>query len=137
MRDPHHMNSPERAGLADSAFGALHHMIRITKLEWQLVKHDLSDSMSKIVMGVAFIIGAVIFALIGLFILAAAAVAALVEMGFSVALSALAVGGALFVIALILAFVARASFRKMGDLPKRSFDNIQRDFQAVKEGINA
>ena len=80
--------------------------------------------------GVAAIVG-----LVGLNVLAGAAVAALAATGLGPAWSALLVGVVLSLVALGLALAGRAALRLRGIWPDRALRGLRRDAEAVQQGL--
>ena len=80
--------------------------------------------------GVAAVVG-----LVGLNVLAGAAVAGLAHAGLGPAWAALIVGAVLCLVALGLAMAGRAALRLRGILPNRVFRGIRRDADALRQGL--
>lgn len=111
--------------------------VRILRKEATLAKAELSENLSRAGLALGLLVGAIILALVALVALAGAAVAALVAAGWSIWLSALIVGGGLALFAAIFAVLGVRGLRPERLAPSRSIENVKRDFNVIKEQINA
>ena len=101
--------------------------------ELKLARAELSNIVTRAGMGIAFIAIAMLMALVALNVLASAVVAYLAANGLSIGTAALAVGGLLIVIALILAFMGKSRLSAEALTPDRTVENIRDDIAAMKE----
>jgi hypothetical protein len=108
---------------------------RLVKGELRLARVEATEGLKSAVGGLVKIAIAAILALVGLNVLAGAAVAALAEAGLGPAWSALVVGLALCLIAVGLALAGRAALRLRGILPDRAARGLRRDAEAVRQGL--
>ncbi|MBY4892867.1 phage holin family protein [Rhodobacteraceae bacterium N5(2021)] len=111
--------------------------VRILRKEASLAKAELSENLGRAGVALGLLVGAVVLALVALVTLAGAGVAGLVAAGWSVWLSALVVGGGLAVIAAIFATIGVRGLKPESLAPSRSIENVKRDFNVIKEQINA
>ncbi|QXT39099.1 phage holin family protein [Gymnodinialimonas ceratoperidinii] len=111
---------------------------RILRKEAALAKAEVGENLSRAGAGIGMLVGAALLGLVALFAFAGAAVAALVSLaGWPVYWAALAVGGVLVLIAIILAMKGKNDLKPERLMPDRSISNVKRDVAAVKESINA
>lgn len=104
--------------------------------EITLAKAEARQSANRAAFGLALIAVAAILALTALDILAAAAVAAMVENGVQPGWAALIVGGASLVVAIALALHGRTRLRADALAPDRTARNIRADFETIREATN-
>lgn len=108
---------------------------RLVRGELMLAKAEATEGLKSAVGGMVKIAVAAIFALVGLNVLAGAAVAALAATGMGPAWAAVIVGAGLVVLALVLALAGRAALRLRGLLPDRAVRGLRRDAEAVQAGL--
>jgi hypothetical protein len=108
---------------------------RLVRGELMLAKAEATEGLKSAVGGMVKIAVAAIIALVGLNVLAGAAVAALAATGMGPAWAAVIVGAALVVLALVLALAGRAALRLRGLLPDRAVRGLRRDAEAVQAGL--
>jgi hypothetical protein len=108
---------------------------RLVRGELMLAKAEATEGLKSAVGGMVKIAVAAIIALVGLNVLAGAAVAALAATGMGPAWAAVIVGSALVVLALVLALAGRAALRLRGLLPDRAVRGLRRDAEAVQAGL--
>ena len=109
---------------------------RLVRGELMLAQAEATQGIKAATAGLVKIAAAAIIALVGLNILAGAAVAAVAATGIGPAWAALIVGIGLCVLALALAMSGRAALRLRGLWPKRALRGLQRDAEAVRAGLN-
>lgn len=127
---------PEREGtraLLSEVFSTLG---RLVQGELKLAKAEATEGIKHAVGGLVKIVLAAIIALVGLNVLAGAAVAALAATGLGPAWAAVIVGVALCALALILAMAGRAALKLRGLWPDRALRGVRRDAEAVQAGLN-
>lgn len=108
---------------------------RLVRGELMLAKAEATEGLKSAVGGMVKIAVAAIIALVGLNVLAGAAVAALAATGMGPAWAAVIVGAGLVVLALVLALAGRAALRLRGLLPDRAVRGLRRDAEAVQAGL--
>jgi hypothetical protein len=108
---------------------------RLVKGEMLLARAEATQGLKAAGSGLAKIAVAGIVALVGLNVLAGAAVAELAATGLGPGLAGLLVGLVLCLVALGLALSGRAALRLRGILPDRALRGLRRDAEAVREGV--
>lgn len=108
---------------------------RLVKGELMLARAEAAEGLRAAGSGLAKLALAAILALVGLNVLAGAAVAGLAATGLGPAWAGLIVGLALCLLALVLAMAARAALRLRGMLPDRALRGLQRDAEAVRQAL--
>lgn len=109
---------------------------RLVKGELLLARAEAAEGLRSAGSGLVKIGVAAIIGLVGLNVLAGAAVAGLAATGLGPAWSALVVGVALSALALGLALAGRAALRLRGLWPDRALRGLRRDAEAVRQGLN-
>lgn len=109
------------------------HMTTIVRKEIELAKAELSEKASQAGRGIALLVIAAIILLVALNVLAAALVAALAATGLGAGWAAVAVGGALVLIAVIFALKGKSDLEPKNLAPKRTQEKAHRVAEAVKE----
>lgn len=105
---------------------------RLVSGELRLARAEAAESLQQAGAGLAKIAIAVVLGLVGLNVLAGAAVAALAAAGLGPAWAAVLVGLALCLLAVGLAMSGRAALRLRGFLPDRTLRNLRRDAEALR-----
>ena len=108
---------------------------RLVRGELALAKAEAAENLKAAGTGVIKIIVAAVLALVGLNVLAGAAVAALAATGLGPGWAALLVGLALCVVAVVLLATGRAALRLKGLWPDRAVRGLRRDAAAVRAGL--
>lgn len=109
---------------------------RLVKGELMLAKAEAVEGAKAAVGGLVKIGVAAILALVGLNVLAGAAVAALAEAGLGPAWSAVIVGLVLVGVAVGLALAGKAALRPRGLWPDRAVRGLRRDAEAVRGALS-
>ncbi|HLQ18062.1 MAG TPA: phage holin family protein [Tabrizicola sp.] len=109
---------------------------RLLRGELMLAKAEATEGLKSAAAGLVKIGIAAIVALVGLNVLAGAAVAALAATGLGPAWAAVIVGVALLVVALVLALSGRAALTLRGLWPDRATRGLRRDAEAVRAGLS-
>ncbi|SFB11313.1 Putative Holin-X, holin superfamily III [Poseidonocella pacifica] len=115
---------------------ALRHFSRLIQSEMELARAEMSENLSRAGAGVGMLAGAGILALVGLNVLAGALVAYIAQNGLSAGLAALLVGGALLIVALILALVGKGRLTAKAMTPSHTMENLRRDAQEIREATH-
>jgi hypothetical protein len=108
---------------------------RLVRGEFLLAKAEASEGLKTAAGGLSRIVMAAIVALVGLNVLAGAAVAALAATGLGAAWAAVIVGVGLLAMAASLAMAGRAALRLQGLWPDRALRGLRRDAEAVQAGL--
>ena len=115
---------------------AMTHVSNLVRGEINLAKAEISNNLKKAVAGIAMIVAAIVLAMVGLNVLAAAATAAVAEgFGISAGWAALIVGGIILLICAILVAVGASRLKASSLAPTRTVENVKRDAHAVKEAV--
>ena len=109
---------------------------RLVKGELRLARAEATEGLRAAGSGLAKIGVAAVVGLVGLNVLAGAAVAGLAAVGLGPVWAALVVGLTLSAIALVLAMAGRAALRLRGIWPDRAVRGLRRDAEAVGRGLN-
>lgn len=115
----------------------LRHLSSLLQNELSLAKAEIRENVSRAGTGIAFLVIAVVLALVALNVLASAAVAWIAAAGLSVGLSALIVGGLLLAIAAVFVVTGRNRLSAEALNPDRTVANVKRDVAAMKEATHA
>jgi hypothetical protein len=108
---------------------------RLVQGELRLARAEATEALKAAGSGLVKIAIAAVVALVGLNVLAGAAVAALATAGLGPVWSAFVVGLALCLVALGLALAGRAALRLRGIWPDRALRGLRRDVEAVQHGL--
>lgn len=127
---------PESEGIRTLLSEVIGSLGRLVRGELMLARAEATEGVKHAVGGLVKIAVGAILALVGLNVLAGAAVAALAATGLGPAWSALIVGGALCVLALILVLAGRAALTLRGIWPDRALRGLHRDVEAVQAGLD-
>jgi TRAP-type C4-dicarboxylate transport system permease small subunit len=96
----------------------------------------MSHIITRAGVGIALIAVAMLMALVSLNVLASAAVAYIAAVGLSVGLAALIVGGALLLLAIVLAVIGKSRLSAKALTPDTTAQSIKQDFSSIKEASN-
>lgn len=108
---------------------------RLVRGELSLARAEAAEGLKAAGSGLVKIGVAAVMGLVGLNVLAGAAVAGLAAAGLGPAWAALIVGGGLCLVALALALAGKAALRLRGVLPNRALRGLRRDAEAVRQGL--
>lgn len=109
---------------------------RLVRGELMLARAEAAEGLRTAAGGLVKIGLAAIFGLVGLNVLAGAAVAGLAAAGLGPTAAALIVGVILSGLALVLALVGRAALRLRGLWPDRALRGLRRDAEAVRAAVS-
>lgn len=129
-------SEPETEGIRTLMSEVIGSLGRLVRGELMLAKAEATEGVKHAVGGLVKIAIAAIVALVGLNVLAGAAVAALAATGIGPAWASLIVGIALCVLALILVLAGRSALQLRGIWPDRALRGVRRDAEAVQAGLN-
>jgi hypothetical protein len=111
----------------------VNHVTELVRKEITLLRAEMNDKATQVAVALGSIVAAVVFVLTALNVLAAALVAALTNAGIPAAWSAVIVGGALAIVAVILANRGIANLKAQNLAPERTARATMRDADMVKE----
>ena len=114
---------------------ALTHMSSLVRKEMDLARAEVSQNLTKAAVAVGLLVGAVVFALTALNVLAAALAAAIAELGIEEGWAALIVGVLFAAIAAIMASKGANDLKASSLAPTRTAENLRKDKDAVKESL--
>ena len=108
---------------------------RLVQGELRLARAEVAEGLKTAGSGLVKIGIAAVVGLVGLNVLAGAAVGALALTGLGPVWAGFVVGLALCLVALGLALAGRAALRLRGVWPDRALQNLRRDAEAVRQGL--
>lgn len=108
---------------------------RLVRGELSLARAEAAEGLKAAGSGLVKIGVAAVLGLVGLNVLAGAAVAGLAATGLGPAWAALIVGGGLCVVAVGLVMAGKAALRLRGIVPNRALRGLRRDAEAVRQGL--
>lgn len=108
---------------------------RLVRGELSLARAEAAEGLKAAGSGLVKIGVAAVLGLVGLNVLAGAAVAGLAATGLGPAWAALIVGGGLCLVAVGLVMAGKAALRLRGILPNRALRGLRRDAEAVRQGL--
>ena len=107
----------------------------LARKEMALFKAELSDNVRTLLMGIAMIAGAAVFAIAAIILFTEALVKWLATVVGSEALSALIVGGVMAAVAVGLVLYGRSTMSAASLAPQRSVRSVQRDAKVLSESV--
>ena len=114
---------------------ALRDTTDLARKEVALFRAELAENVRTLVMGLAMMVGAAVFAIAAIILFTEALVKWLATVVGSEALSALIVGGAMAVIAVGLVLYGRSTMSAASLMPNRAVRSIQRDTKVLSERV--
>ncbi len=133
----HAQGTTPRPPHLQSLFGeALRESSDLASKEFALFKVEMTESIRKLFLGIAMMVGAAVFAIAAIGLLTEALVEWLATVVNSEALAALIVGGILAAIAIGLALAGKSAFSKFSLTPERTVRSIKRDTQVISERVS-
>jgi hypothetical protein len=111
----------------------VNHVTELVRKEITLFRAEMNDKATQVFVALGSIVAALVFVLTALNVLAAALVAALTNAGIPAAWSAVIVGGALAIVAAVLANRGIANLKAQNLAPERTARATMRDAEMVKE----
>jgi hypothetical protein len=114
---------------------AVRDMSDLARKELALFRAELSENVKALVIGVAMMVGAAVFAIAAIILFTEALVKWLATVVGSEALAALIVGGAMAMVAVGLVLYGRSTMSAASLLPTRATRSIQRDTTVLSERI--
>jgi hypothetical protein len=107
----------------------------LVRTEGQLARAEISEKMTLAASGLGLIVGGAILLMPALVVLLEAAVAALVDNGIAPYWAALIVGGACFVLGLILLLIGVSWLRAGKLVPDKTIHQLQRDAATARSQV--
>ena len=107
----------------------------LMRTEGQLARAEISEKMTLAATGLGLIVGGAILLMPALVVLLEAAVAALVDNGIAPYWAALIVGGACFVLGLILLLIGVSWLRAGKLVPDKTISQLQRDAATARSQV--
>ena len=129
------MAEHQREGIQNLIGDALRDATDLARKEVALFKAELSDNMRKLLMGIAMIAAAGVFALVAIILFTAALVDWLAVKVGSEALANLIVGAVMAAVAVGLVLYGRSAMSTASLVPQRSVRSIQRDTTVLSESV--
>ena len=102
-----------------------------------LFRHEMSENIRRLVVGLVVMVGAAVFAIVGLLVLIDALVKWLATVVGSEALSALIIGMSLLAVAVVLALLGRGRLSLTALAPPRTGRQLQQAAKVIKEHVEA
>ncbi|MCJ2035551.1 phage holin family protein [Methylobacterium sp. J-068] len=107
----------------------------ILRGEIALFRQEMADNLRRLIVGLAAMAAAAVFAVVGFLVLVDALVKWLATVVGSEALAALIVGTPFLVIGIVLALTARSRFSVDGLIPTRTGRQLRQDAVVIKERV--
>ena len=107
----------------------------LAQKEFALFRTEVSENLKKMVIGLAMLVVAAVFAIAAVLLFTEALVEWLATVVGSEALAALIVGGILLVVAVVLGLWARNAISAASLAPTRTLHSLQRDSQVLSERV--
>ena len=123
------------ASLQELVGNALKDAAELARKEFALFRTELTDNLRTMVMGLALMILAAVFAIASLMLFTQALVEWLATKVGSEALAALIVGGALLLLAIGLGLWGRSAVSSFSLTPQRTVRSIKRDGEVLSERV--
>jgi hypothetical protein len=108
----------------------------LLRQESQLARTEISENVSRAIMGVVLAVAAAVLLIPALVILLLAAVYALESTGLASYWSALAIGGGVLIIGLILMLVGLSRLKAKNLVPRKTINQLQEDAALAKRQVN-
>ncbi|MCJ2009323.1 phage holin family protein [Methylobacterium sp. J-092] len=128
---------PPSGGLQGLLAEALRGASDVVRGEIALFRQEMANNLRSLIVGLAAMTGAAVFAVVGFLVLVDALVKWLATVVGSEALSALIIGVVFLVIGIVLALTARRRFSLNGLMPTRTGQQLRQDAAVIKEHVDA
>ncbi|TXM90916.1 phage holin family protein [Methylobacterium sp. WL116] len=128
---------PPAGGLQGLLAEALRGAGDVVRGEIALFRQEMADNLRSLIVGLAAMTGAAVFAVVGFLVLIDALVTWLATVVGSEALSALIVGVVFLVIGIVLALTAKSRFSLDALVPTRTGRQLRQDASVIKEHVDA
>ncbi len=110
-------------------------LAELMRTEGLLARAEISEKMTRVATGLGLVVGGAILLMPALVVLLEAAVAALVDNGFAPYWSALIVGGACFLLGLILLLTGVSWLRAGKLIPDKTIHQLQQDAATARSQV--
>ncbi len=131
-----HTSMDERSP-ADLLSDAASRISSLMRKEVDLARAEIDENLKRAIAAAGLLVAAIVFALTALHVLAAALVAAIVELGLEPGWASLIVGLGFALLAFVLAMGGLRGLSASSLAPTRTAESIQADVQMIKETTNA
>lgn len=125
-----------RPSIVSLVADTLGNLVAILRGEIALAKAEMRDSASKVAAALILLAVAGVLGVVGLNTLAATAILALIAAGMSEVVASLVVGIAVFGLAAIVFFMAKARLDAATGAPERIAESLRRDAAALKAQVS-
>ena len=105
--------------------------LRLLRIDLQLLRSELAEKVGVLGVGLAFTTAAVIFLIVGIVLLFVAAIAALVDYGFSLTVAALVVAAALGVLGMACLWFGLRQLQAKRLMPLNAIRQAERDLESI------
>jgi hypothetical protein len=109
----------------------------LARKEGQLARAELSEKITQVGFGLAFIVGGAVLLIPALVVLLQAAVTALEQAGFQPTAAALIVGGAVLLIGIILLMLGISRLKVEKLIPNKTIHQIREDASVAKQQLRS
>lgn len=114
----------------------LNQFTTLLRQESQLARAEISENVNRAIMGVVLAMAAAVLLIPALVILLLAAVYALESTGLAPYWSALAIGGGVLILGLILMLVGLSRLKAKNLVPRKTLNQLQEDAALAKRQVN-
>lgn len=111
------------------------HVTELFRKEIMLARAELNEKTSQVTNAGGMLAGALVFGIVGLIFLAGTVALALIAAGLGPVWAALIVGGALTLLAVIMAMAGKSKLKPANLAPSRTVHSVQRDATMAKERV--
>ena len=125
----HHASA--RANLAAPAMEISKTGVRLIATEARLLRTELREKMGRLGLGVALAAGGGVLLLLAVVLLFVALIGALIDAGFSLPIAALIVFAAAFIVGGSCLWLGLRQLRLEMLMPKRTIEQVQKDFASI------
>jgi len=129
------MHDSTRA-LSDIIGDLLRELTSLFRSEGQLARTEVSEKLQNLGSALGLVAAGFVILLPATIILLEAGVAALIQVGFSPAIAALSVGGAVLLVGLVLLMMGVNRLKRVNLVPDKTLRQLQRNFAIVKDATH-
>jgi hypothetical protein len=129
------MHDPTRA-LSDIIGDLLRQLTSLFRSEGQLARTEVSEKLQNLRGALGLVAAGFVVLLPATIILLEAGVAVLIQFGFSPAIAALSVGGAVLFVGIVLLITGVNRLKTLNLVPDRTLRQLQRNFAIVKDATH-
>jgi hypothetical protein len=109
--------------------------LRLLQAERTLLNAEFQAARTKLVRGLIFVIAAAVLFLIAFILIVAAAVSALIEIGWAASWANLCVALTVCITGCVFILIGRGALRRFTVIPHRTFSQLRKDFQFARDGL--